>query len=117
MSNYPLDKYKYFTFKNDKGSMAVAAVSSFAGKKVRAVANCDPQDDFDLEKGKQLAAARCNKKIAAKRLMRATDKYEEALFAADKAVAHYEHMRAYFMDSVDQFDEAVAELDQLMENY
>ena len=49
--------------------------------------------------------------------MRATDKYEEAALAAEKAMAHYKHMRAYFMDSVDQFDEAVAELDQLMENY
>ena len=115
--SYPLEKYKYFTFKNDKGSMSVAAVSTFAGKKVRAVANCDPTDEFDLEKGKMLAAARCNKKVATKRLMRATDKYVEASLAAEKAIAHFEHMRAYFMDSVDQFDEAVAELDQLMENY
>ena len=50
---YPIEKYRYFT----NGSKVVA-VSTYAGKTVRGVANCDPNDEFSLEKGKELAAAR-----------------------------------------------------------
>ena len=55
-------RYKYYTNNKD----VVVAVSSYAGKTVRGVAKCDPRDTFDIEKGKELAAARCNEKIAYK---------------------------------------------------
>ena len=114
---FPLDKYKYFTYKNEKDGTSVVAVSSYAGKTVRAVANCDPIDNFNLEKGKILAAARCNEKIANKRLMRAEKKYIESLKAADAAIEYYNRMRQYFMDSVDLLDEAKSELEELIKYY
>ena len=110
--NYPLEKYKYYQHDN-----AVVAVSTYAGKNVKGVAKCDPNDAFNLEKGKTLAAARCNQKVAEKRLRRAIKKYNEALKAADEAVAYYERMKQYYMDAVDQIDEATAELAVLLENY
>ena len=57
-------RYKYYTNNKD----VVVAVSSYAGKTVRGVAKCDPRDTFDIEKGKELAAARCNEKIAEKKI-------------------------------------------------
>ena len=62
--------YKYYT--NNKN--VVVAVSTYAGKKVRGVAKCAPEDTFDLEDGKYLAAARCNEKIAHLRYKRAMEK-------------------------------------------
>ena len=62
MKEFPLERYRFFVVKN-----MVVAVSSFAGHRVRATAKADPRDKFDLEKGKRLAAARCNLKVAEKR--------------------------------------------------
>lgn len=55
-----IPKYSYFT----NGKDTVVAVASYAGKRVRGVAKCSDKDEFDLAKGKKLAAARCNLKIA-----------------------------------------------------
>ena len=115
--NYPLEKYKFYQFKNEKGGMTVSAVSSFAGRSVKGLAKCDPRDDFNIEKGKELAAARCNKKVAEKRLARATEKYMEAARAADAAYEYYDRMKQYYMDAVDQNDEAAAAIDALIKEY
>ena len=114
---YPLEKYKYYQFKNENGVDTVAAVSTYAGKTVKGTAKCDPVDEFSLEKGKMLAAVRCNQKVSEKRLRRAAKKYNEALKAVDDAIAHFEKMKLYYMDAVDQIDEATAELAVLLENY
>jgi hypothetical protein len=114
---YSLDKYKFYQYKNENGGMTIAAVSTYAGKTVKGYAKCNPNDEFDVEKGKRLAAARCNLKIAEKRKNRAIKKYEEAALAADNAVMQFNRMKQYFMDSVDQIDTAAAELRELIENY
>lgn len=93
----------------------VIAVSSFAKKPVKGVAKCNPNDEFDLESGKKLAAARCNQKIAKKRLARATKEYGKAAKAADEACAWFDRMREYYMDSVDALDEANAEVVKIAE--
>jgi hypothetical protein len=89
---YPLEKYKYYQAGNK-----VIAVSSFAGRTVRGVAKCNPKDEFDLEKGKKLAAFRCNEKVARRRFARAIgkcdeayDNYVKAEFAYDKAIMYEE---------------------------
>jgi hypothetical protein len=80
-------KYEYFS----DGKSKVIAVSHYAGKVVRGVAKCSPTDDFDIEAGKEIAKARCDAKIAAKRAARAKEKRELAhqayLVAADYADA------------------------------
>jgi hypothetical protein len=114
---YSLDKYKFYQFKNKNGGTTVSAVSSYAGRAVKAYAKCRPEDNFDIEKGKELAAARCNLKVAEKRLNRASYKYMEASKAADEAIRYFEKMKQYYIDSVDAVDEAAAEIRDLISKY
>ena len=111
---FSLDQYKFYKFKNENGGTTISAVSTYAGRTVKGYAKCDPRDNFDIEKGKELAAARCNLKVAEKRLNHASDKYMKASRAADEAIRYFEKMKQYYIDSVDQVDDAVAELRELI---
>lgn len=108
---YSLDKYKFYQHDNE-----VIAVSTFAGKKVRGVAKCDPNDKFNFEDGKKLAAARCNQKIAMKRLKRANQKYREVAQLVIEAQRELEKVRLYYMDAVDACDEATEELVEIIKH-
>lgn len=110
---YGLDKYRFFVAEKDGKPYQVIAVSTYAGKEVRGVAKCDPRDEFNLDFGKELAAARCALKIAEKRRARATVEYRKAAAAADEAVLRFNEMKQYFMDSVDQLDEAISDIMKL----
>jgi hypothetical protein len=91
---YSLDKYRFYQAGNK-----VIAVSTYAGKAVRGVAKTDPSDEFDFEKGKKLAAARCNAKVAEKRYRRAKGKIAEAETQVKDATRFYDKMRHYYEDS------------------
>ena len=94
--------YKVYTHDNE-----VVAVTSFARRPVRAVAKCDPRDTFDVEFGKALAIARCDVKVADKRLAAAKKrlvKAHEAMLIAKRELnaankyfdlAQEEHVDAY----------------------
>ena len=72
MFDYPIDKYQFYLARKINGDpYRVVAVSTYEGRTVRGVAKCDPRDEFNIEKGKMLAAARCNAKVAQKRAKRA----------------------------------------------
>ena len=77
----------------------VIAVSTYAGKTVRGVAKCDPEDTFSLESGKELAAARLDERIAGKRFKRACRKFENARQALMEAQDYYDRMYQYYEDS------------------
>lgn len=102
-------KYRYYT----NGKDIVVAVSSYAGRTIRGVAKCSEQDEFDLETGKKLAAARCAMKITRERvkyakaqrehwlkmmsfqadiLMKAEDRYADALEIEKQAKHAYEEL-------------------------
>ena len=98
---YPMEKYKYYTTNNK-----VIAVSTYAGKTVRGVAKCDPRDTFDLEKGKILAAKRCNEKVAKRRYTRAQKRVKEAARALETAQNHYHKMLQYMNDAHDAYGQA-----------
>ena len=98
-----------FEFHTD-GHSKVIAVSSFAGQTVRGVAKCAPNDEFDLEYGKRLAAARCVVKIASKRMNRAAGKANMALEAANIAIAHLYDMLCYAASAEANMTNAMAEL-------
>lgn len=93
---YPLEKYQYFT----DGKSKVYAVSSYAGRTIRGMASLNPEDTFDLEKGKKLAALRCAVKIADKRIKRADSKLYAAEVMAAQAENHLEDMQAYFKNAL-----------------
>ena len=94
MFNYPLEKYRFY-----EGNGKVVAVSTYAGKTVRGVAKCDPRDEFDVEKGKALAAARCAERVAAKRQARAKVEFDRAYANFAKAQKRLEDMNVYMIDS------------------
>ena len=108
---YSLDKYRFYQAGNK-----VIAVSTYAGKAVRGVAKADPSDEFDFEKGKKLAAARCNLKIAKKRAKRAFCKVSQAYSDYVEGANWYNKMVDYYNDSNDAVEEAVAELAELEKN-
>ena len=91
---YSLNKYKYAQTGNK-----VIAISTYAGRTVRAVAKADPRDAFSLEDGKKLAAARCNAKIATKRTKNAEAQLSKAKVALEQAEARYNKMTSYFNDA------------------
>ena len=93
-------RYKYYT----DNKTVVIAISSYAGKPVKGVAKCAPDDEFDFEKGATLARLRCDLKIANKRIDRAAMKLEEAkeaYLAANKLV---DDTRDYLTDSICEYD-------------
>ena len=51
---YPIEKYKYVV----KDNKEIIAISTYAGKTVKARASCNPEDKYDEEFGKKLASAR-----------------------------------------------------------
>lgn len=107
--NYPLSKYRFYTNGN-----RIIAVSTYAGKTVRGVAICHPEDKFDLETGKRLAAARCNEKIAAKRLDRAAKKSIQARLDVETAKKHLADMQEYYNDAFMAYNTAAQEHDALI---
>lgn len=95
MFDYPLNKYKFYS-----GNGKVIAVSTYGGRVVKGVAKCDPNDEFDMEKGKQLAAARCNAKVAKKRVKRAHVELKNAIDDFSKASARVGEMDQYLLDAI-----------------
>lgn len=61
-------KYEFIETKNK-----VIALTKDAGKTIRGVAKCAPEDAFDLEFGKKLARARAAEKVTLRRLTRAIE--------------------------------------------
>lgn len=97
--NIDLTKYTFVTHTRKDGRVEVIAISTFAGRPVRGKAICAEGDTFDEEKGKLLAAARCNEKIAVKRYARAKQKIDEAGKAVADATKFYDAMRHYRDDA------------------
>ena len=73
----------------------VIAITSYAGKVVKATAHCSDSDTFDLEIGKKLAEKKLDLKVAKKRLKRAENQYQLIrtnmikLMAASTAATQY----------------------------
>ena len=116
---YPLSKYKFHEYTDKKtGIKTVIAISTYAGKNVKGIAKCHPADDgnYDIEKGKMLAASRCNEKIALKRERRAAQKLANAQQILAAAEKHQEDMLIYYQDSWNAVKEANDHLAEILEN-
>jgi hypothetical protein len=107
-------KHKY---RVDEEHRAVIAFSSFAGKTITGVAKCDPEDTFDLDTGKKLASARCDFKVAKKRMKHAKACLEYATEAAEYWASYKEKMEAYVTDSAKAYDEALDELADIVKSF
>jgi hypothetical protein len=101
MFEFPIEKYTFIQNGNK-----IFALSSYEGKTVRAVAKCHPDDEFSVENGKKLAAARCNAKIAKRRFRRATKLNKEAAEKLAIAQRWMYKMDHYLNDSEDALGNA-----------
>ena len=99
MKQYPFDKYDYYMYEKENGAKVIVAVSTYAGKCVRGKAICDPTDNFDLKAGKELAAARCNARVAQKRRDRASAELAKANAAVIEAQRRAQKMLKYYSDA------------------
>lgn len=109
MKDFPLEKYRFYFGKNK-----IVAISTFGGREVRGVAKCSPKDTFDIEKGKKLAAARCNMKVAEKRRERALNAFREAANNRFNAQIQEDKMTRYMTDANESFCEAAKKLESLL---
>ena len=107
MRTYTNDMYTYFVADKQK---KVVAVSTYAGKIVRGVAKCDPRDEFSVEDGKKLAAARCAVKIAKKRNANANAQKKRAYNELVEKQCRLQKMNHYVADSQAALNEANNEL-------
>ena len=92
----------------------VIAITSYAGKTVKAYAKCHSTDTFDREFGEKLAMARANVKVAKKRAARAKQKRAEAVRILAQAQMHMSKMDNYVDDSEDALNNAYIELNNLI---
>lgn len=104
-----MSNYRYY-----KQDNKIIAVSTYAGKTIRGIAKCNPEDKFDEEKGKEIAAARCNAKIAVKRLNNACSKYFEAYEELKRAEKRFKDMCNYLRDANNAKKEAECTLESIM---
>lgn len=84
----------------------VIALSTYGGRTVRGVAKCHPDDTFNEEVGKALAAARCNEKVAIKRYARAQQKYNEMVQELREIEVRKHKVADYLHDSYEAYKEA-----------
>lgn len=116
MKNYPLSKYRFYHATRD-GQKQVIAVSTYAGRTVRGRATCAPEDSYDEQVGREIAAARCNEEIARRRYLRSCACYDEAQRKYEEAMAFLKRMGDYLDDSQAAFVEARALTDRLLKKY
>ena len=112
MKTLDMTKYSFYT----DGKTKVVAVSTYAGKVVRGVAKCDVNDTFSLEKGKELAAARCNEKVANKRFARAQNLYTDIFLEYPKLVERFTKALNYRNDSEIALQEARNHVAAILKN-
>lgn len=110
MRNISMDNYRFYISNKNE----IIAVSTFAGKSVRGVAKCNPDDEFSLADGKALAMARCNEKIAERRLRRAKEKIAESRSAYEYAKRTHEKMKNYLLDSDKEYAEAKKNVESIL---
>ena len=111
MKYFPYDKYKYFVNGNK-----IIAISTYAGKTVRGVATCHPEDNFDMETGKQLAAMRCDLKVREKRWKAANQKAEEKWIAFRKAEDESDEADIFLDESYNDWEKAKKDYQVFMDS-
>ena len=107
-------KYVYKIHTKRNGKREIVAVSSYAGKTVKAKAVCNPDDNYNEEIGKEIARLRCAIKIDEKRAKRAK-KEKDTLFKAEAELAKKLLKNStYVTESIAQLEADKEELNKLI---
>lgn len=102
------ERYNYIVNGNH-----IAAGAKFAGNWVWGYAKCHPEDKYDENFGKSLAAARCNQKIAELRYKRAMEGYRRKYNELMRAQATFDGACDYLGKAYDLTKQAQARLTAL----
>jgi cell fate (sporulation/competence/biofilm development) regulator YmcA (YheA/YmcA/DUF963 family) len=118
MKNHETYVYNYIDSKT--GAHIVKAVTTYEGNSVYAYAKCDPEDEFSLEFGTQLALKRLDIKVAQKRAAHAKEyakncraelEYVECYIRRlRKSIKHAEIAYSDRMVEVNQFEKEISEM-------
>ena len=108
-----IPRYRYYT----NGKDTVVAVSTYAGETVRGVAKCAPEDEFDLAKGKKLAAARCAKKVAKKRVHALTDELNWAEYILDMAQKRVDFLKGKKVEALAIHKQVEIDYDNILKEF
>lgn len=111
-----IDTHKYTYYINEEARVVVA-LSTFAKKPVRGIAKCDPRDEFSQSEGMELAAARCNERIAEKRADNASRRLASAKKQYEEAVKHLKDMESYYEGAQVKLNQARADLEEIESSY
>ena len=106
----PNRRYTYHTDSHNN----TYCVSYFAGKPVTACAKLDPRDTYDKEKGMKIAKARCDAKIAEKRVKLAMKRTKLAQEIYTDAEKYYNDKVDYLNRAKNTLKQAEKELKQVM---
>ena len=107
------DKYYYVDHTpKDSDVREIIALSTYCGSIVKGSAKCDPRDTFDLNTGENLAALRCYKKVAERRMRNANNRVEEAKIKIAEIQRELEKARKYQEHAQKEYDEASKLLDE-----
>ena len=76
------EKYHFYHTADNR---TVVCTTLYKGQIIRGVAKCNPEDEFDLEFGKDYAYLRCRQKFMLKKLNRAKKTKDEAIISVARA--------------------------------
>lgn len=110
-------KYTFVEHTSKNGSKQITALSTYAGKTVKGYAKCHPEDEYNYGDGMTLAAARCNEKIAEKRVKRAEKCLKDAKEQLAKAERLVNDMKDYYTDSIEKLAEARNEIEDILNEF
>jgi hypothetical protein len=113
--SHPIDKYFFATRDFEDGRKQVIAVSTYAGKTVKGTATCAADDEFKLEEGKKLAAARCEVKVANKRAKFAQERLDYLVSVAEDLRAAISKAATVAGETAAAARVAEEELDKILE--
>ena len=92
-------RYKYVMYRDKRNVRCIVCISHYAGKPVKGIAKCSPEDPYDETYGRCLAKARCDQKIAEKRVQRATMKFTKARQCRRQAQQEEDRMFIYLNEA------------------
>lgn len=111
------ERYEFYEHTTKEGSRVVVAVTHDAGQTVRATAKCSPEDEFDLEKGKRLALARCRLKVLTRRKNRARQDLAQAEEDMLDAIDARDYEESIFSSTLTEWLVAAEDLAYLLKKY
>ena len=109
------DRYKIYSYTRKDGVKEIVALSTYAGKKVKGKAVCDPTDEYNENVGKELAKLRCAVKVDAKRVRRAIEERNELLRIQANIEKLIQKNKKYLVDSLKREEEDNARLNDLLD--